>query len=130
MTLYDSSLLIDYLDGVDDAVDYIESNGDERALAPPLVLFELYQGEVYRSGEADFDAIDAALSWLVVVESTHEHAQAAAELQNLLHATGAPLSARDAYIAGIAASLGETLAVSDSDFDVAGIHEHLDVEFV
>lgn len=64
MTLYDSSVLIDYLDGGDAVVDYVENHLDERAVAPPLVMFELYQGEVFKSGPADFDAVDGALGWV------------------------------------------------------------------
>ncbi|WP_255192942.1 hypothetical protein [Natronobeatus ordinarius] len=55
MTVYDSSVLIDCLDGVDEAVTYVDDHLDERAVAPPLVLFEGYQGEVFKSGPADFD---------------------------------------------------------------------------
>ena len=55
MTLYDSSVLIDYLNGHDAAVEYVSDHLDERAVAPPLVLFEIYQGEVFESGPADFD---------------------------------------------------------------------------
>ncbi|ERH09605.1 MAG: hypothetical protein J07HX64_01364 [halophilic archaeon J07HX64] len=39
--LYDSSTLIDYLDGRDIAVECIESHLDERAVATQLVLFEM-----------------------------------------------------------------------------------------
>jgi tRNA(fMet)-specific endonuclease VapC len=38
MTLYDSSVLIDYLAGVDEAVEYLELTIDERAVTPPFVL--------------------------------------------------------------------------------------------
>ena len=68
MTLYDSSVIIDYLDGEEAAVEYVETHLDERAVAPPLVLFEVYQGEVFRAGPADFDAVDWALGWLTIVD--------------------------------------------------------------
>lgn len=130
MTVYDSSVLIDYLDGVSVAVDYVENHFDERAVAPPLVEFEVYQGEVFKSGPADFDAIDAALEWLTVVDETTELARAAAELQNDLHRQGAALAARDAFVAGTAKGLDESLVVADSDFDVEGITDDLDVDFL
>ena len=50
MTLYDSSVLIDYLDGDEAVVEYVQARCEERALAPPLVLFEVYQGEVFKTG--------------------------------------------------------------------------------
>ena len=130
MTLYDSSVLIDYLDGRDDAVAYIRNHHDERAVAPPLVLYEVYQGEVYKSGPAEFDAVDAALEWLVVIDETRDHARTAAELQNDLAEAGNPLAARDAYIAGTANALGERLVVSDGDFDVPELTDVLDIDVV
>lgn len=130
MTLYDSSVLIDYLDGVEEAVDYVAASADERAVAPPLVLYEVYQGEVFKSGPADFAAVDGALEWLTVVDETRELAREAAVLQDALRSRGTPLNARDAFIAGTARGLGETLAVADSDFDVEAIEAELDVDFV
>lgn len=130
MTLYDSSVLIDYLDGDEDAVAYVETHLDEHAVAPPLVLFEVYQGEVFKTGPADFDAVDRALRWLTVVDETAALARAAGELQNELHERGEPLAARDAFIAGAAMGLDERLAVADSDFDVDGITDVIDVDFV
>ncbi|WP_134670237.1 PIN domain-containing protein [Halorussus marinus] len=128
MTLYDSSVLIDYLDGNEDAVDYVENHIDERAVTPPLAMYEVYQGEIYKSGPADFDAVDGALGWVTVVDKTPALARAAAELQNDLATSGSPLSARDAFIAGAAAGLDERLVVADSDFDIDGLTDHLDVE--
>lgn len=130
MTLYDSSVLIDYLDGEADAVDYIERHADERSVAPPLVMFEVYQGEVFKSGPADFDAVERALGWLTVIDETAELARAAAELQHELRGRGEPLAARDAFIAGTARGLGEQLVVADSDFDVAGLTDAVSVEFL
>ncbi len=127
--LYDSSVLIDYLDGRDSAVQYIESHLDERAVAPQLVLFEVYQGEVFKSGPANFDAVDGALGWLTPVETSAGSARAGAQVQAELDRRGAVLSARDAFIAGAAVALDEPLAVADDDFDVAGLEGVLDIEF-
>jgi tRNA(fMet)-specific endonuclease VapC len=128
--LYDSSVLIDYLDGVNAVVDYVEDHLDERAVAPPLVMFELYQGEAFKSGPADFDAVDGALGWLTVIDETADLARAAGELQDDLHGRGEPLAARDAFIAGSAQGLGERLVVADSDFDVKGITDVLEIDFL
>lgn len=130
MTVFDSSLLIDYLDGEDFAVTYLEEKRLERAVTIQLVLFEVYQGEVYKSGPTDFDAVDGALRWLTVVEGPPGLARTAASLQESLQQEGSSLSARDAFIAGAAKSLGETLAVSDADFDNPGLRDVLDVDVV
>lgn len=130
MTLYDSSVLIDYLDGADEAVAYVDDHLDECAVAPPLVLFERYQGEVFRTGPANFAAVDGALEWVTVVEETAECARAAGEIQDELKRHGETLVAREAFIAGTAKQRGERLVVSDSDFDVTGITDVLDVDFL
>ena len=127
MTLYDKSVLIDYLDGEPTAVGYITDHAGERAVAPPLVLFEVYQGEVYRSDGTDLDAVDGALGWLTVVDGTARFARAAAELQAELRRRGSPLAARDAYVAGTATALDEPLVVSDSDFETDALRETVDL---
>lgn len=130
MTVYDSSVIIDYLGGVDAAVEYVDAHHDERAVVPPLVLFEVYQGEVFQSGAADFDAVDNALEWLTVIDATRDLARAAAELQDELLQQGDPLAARDAFIAGMALGLDERLVVADSDFDVRELTDRFDIEFL
>ena len=130
MVLYDSSVLIDYLAGGSTAVQYVEDHLDERAVVPPLVLFEVYQGEVFKSGTADFEAVDDALAWVTVVETDREVALTAAVVQNELHNDGTALAPRDAFIAGTAVALDETLAVSDDDFDVPALADIVDIELL
>jgi hypothetical protein len=130
VVVYDSSVLIDYLDGVETAVGYAEAHADERATTIPLVCFEVYQGEVYKSGKADFDAVEDALDWLVVVEESASMARDAAELLEFVAAHGSPLAARDAYIAGAAMSLDERLVASDADFDSEALRERLVVDLL
>lgn len=130
MTVYDSSVLIEYLTGHDDAVEYIESNLGRPAVTPQLALFEVYQGEVFKSEPADFDAVDGALSWLTPIEDCGGLARAAGELQAELHRNGEPLAPRDAMIAGTALTLDQRLAVADTDFAVEGLDGVIDVEFV
>ena len=130
MTVYDSSVLIDYLAGRDAVVEYVHTHADERAIAPPLVLFEVYQGEVFRSGSTDFDAVDDALDWIQIVDASARVAREAAVLQDALRDRGDPLAARDAFIAGTALALDEPLAVSDADFDVDGLRDVLDLDLV
>lgn len=130
MTLYDSSLLIEYLDGDEHAVAFVEERVDAAAVTVPLAMFELYQGEVFKTGPTDLDGLSAALAWLDVVDATSGFARAAAELQGDLRAAGAPLGARDAYIAGAAAAIGEPLAATDDDFRNEALSNHLDVTVV
>lgn len=130
MTVYDSSVLIDYLAGHSRAVEYVTANEDRQALVPQLALFEVYQGEVFKSGPTDLSAVDRALQWTTTVEETTGVARAAAELQTELREQGDVLAPRDAFIAGTATHLGDTLAVSDADFDVAGLTDSVDVDLL
>lgn len=130
MTLYDSSVLIDYLDDVDEAVSYVNEHSNERSVAPPLVLFEIYRGEVFKSGKTAFDAVDDALAWLTIVDASGDGARAAAELQDELRRHGEVLAARDAFIAGAAKAHDERLVVADEDFDVEGLADVLDVDLL
>ena len=130
MTLYDSSVLIDYLDGDAATLTYVDDHLDERAVTIPLVMFEVYQGEVFKSGPADFGAVDEALEWVTVVDESADLARAAGEFQEELQKSGQLLTARDAYIAGAAKRLGEPLVVGDSDFEGDAVTEVIDVDFV
>ncbi|WP_144925680.1 PIN domain-containing protein [Halorubrum salsamenti] len=130
MTVYDSSVLIDYLAGRDAAVECVHEHADEPANAPPLALFEVYQGEVFRSGSTNLDAVDDALDWIQVVDTPATVAREAAVLQDALRDRGDPLAARDAFIAGTAVALNERLVVSDADFDVDGLRDVLDLDLV
>ncbi|TQQ79482.1 PIN domain-containing protein [Halonotius roseus] len=130
MVVYDSSVLIDYLDGDTTAVEYVETHADQQAVAPPLVLFELYRGEIFTAGEPEFDTVDAALQWVDIIETDRTQARVAAAAESELHQQGIPLSARDAFIAGTAKRLNQPLAVSDGDFDVDGINDVLTVDML
>ncbi|AGB39715.1 PIN domain-containing protein [Natronococcus occultus] len=130
MTLYDSSVLIEYLDGNDDVVSYVESHLDERAVTPPLALFEVYQGEIFKNGPTNLDAVDGALEWVTTVETAGETARAAGELQDELRNQGQPLAARDAFIAGASIAHDELLVVADADFEVAALTNLLEVTFL
>ena len=44
MIALDTSYLLDYLDGVEDARDFLAEHADRPFFAPSLVLFEVYRG--------------------------------------------------------------------------------------
>lgn len=130
MVLYDASVLIDYLAGDEDVVAYVERHASQRSITVPLVLYEIYEGEIFRSETTDFDALDGRLGWLTVATTDRHVARAAGEIQNELEATGAYLAPRDAFVAGAARVLNESLATRDSDFDVATLREYVDVDLI
>jgi len=130
MALYDSSAIIDYLDGDEDVVEYISINAGKRAITIPLVMFEVYQGEIHRSDETDLNGLDRAVQWLQVVDSGHSDARRAAAVLDSLRDAGEPLAARDALIAGTAAARDEVLVATDADFDSDALRREIDVQIL
>lgn len=129
MTFYDSSLLIDYLDNRERAVTYVEERSNDWAVTSDLVMFEVLQGEVHKSGPTDFDGIEEALGWLDIAD-TSGLGRRAAELQVELESAGNPLTARDTFIAAGALETNEPLAASDADFDSEALREQVPVDIV
>lgn len=130
MVLYDASVLIDYLAGDADVVGYVERHATDRSVTIPLVLYELYEGEIFRAETTDFDALDGRLGWLDVVETDRHVARAAGDLQTELEATGAYLAPRDAFVAGAARALNEPLATRDADFEEDSLRDHVTVDLL
>lgn len=127
MVLFDASTLIAYLSGDEAVVAFLESHADERTITVPLVLFEVYQGEIFKSSPTDFDELDRRLEWLTVVETDQSTARRAAELQRHCHGAGAPLAPRDAFIAGSAYATGDPLVHRDGDFGADALGEFIEV---
>jgi hypothetical protein len=131
MTVFDSSVLIDYLDGDDTVVTYAEDHAREDIKTPHLALYEVYLGELYTAGEPDFAAIDDALSWVNVVnEQGPRFSRHAAQLMARLQDEGCTLAYRDGFIAASAWSLEERLVTRDSDFDTPEIRSEIDVDVI
>ncbi len=57
-------------------------------------------------------------------------ARTAAIVQNELHDAGTALTPRDAFIAGAAVALDETLAIVDDDFDEPALIDVVDIDFL
>lgn len=130
MTVYDSSVLIDYLDGDGDVVAYATAHADEPAHAPHLVLYEIYLGELHTEGAPDFDRVSDALQWVTPIQPGSAFGKRAAELLGRLQEGGSPLGFRDGYVAAAAWSTSERLVTRDADFDEAAVRDEIDVEVV
>lgn len=131
MTVFDSSVLIDYLDGDDDVVAYAEEHAREQTKTVHLALYEVYLGELYTDGEPDFAAIDEALSWVQVVDGEGPRfSRDAAALMARLQQSGHTLAPRDGYIAASAWSMNERLVTRDADFDTPAVRAEIDVDIL
>jgi hypothetical protein len=125
MTFLDSSVVIDYLDGVDHVVEFVD---DQSALLTSSVcVYEVLAGDVFSAGETDLVGTRDAFGRVTAVDFTEELATEAARMQRRLLESGAPMGPRDLFVAAAARSTGHELVVSDSDFDTDGLRELMSV---
>ena len=127
MNCYDSSFVIDYLDGEDATLDYLEAN-DEPHHVPAVVLFELFQGELFSEGRPQFERLRHRLGWAEIAPFDEETAVHTGRLLDELADRGRALQPRDAMIAGTAHRLGATLVSSDEDLTNPDVSDVIDVE--
>lgn len=127
MTFLDSSVIIHYLDGSDDIVEYVDDETSAPYLTSSLCVYEVLMGAVHTSGSSDLRAERSRFGWVTGIDLTEEIAVEAARLQAELERTGDLMSPRDVLIAATARSTGDELVVVDSDFETAGLREMLPV---
>ncbi|MFB6119375.1 type II toxin-antitoxin system VapC family toxin [Halosegnis sp.] len=125
MTCLDSSVIIDYLDGVEDIVEFVDAQ--PTLVTSSICIYEVLAGEVFAAGETDLLSARENFGRVTAVDFSEAVAFEAARLQNRLLEAGTPMSPRDLMIAATARSEGTELAVSDADFDTDGLQDHLSV---
>ncbi|WP_439026878.1 type II toxin-antitoxin system VapC family toxin [Haloarchaeobius sp. DT45] len=125
MTVLDSSVIIDYLDGVKEIVEFVN---EQPVLAmSSICVYEVLAGEVFSSGETDLVGARANFGRVTALDFSEEIAFEAARMQERLLDSGTPMSSRDLIIAATARSAGKELVVSDADFDTEGLRELLSI---
>ena len=126
MTFLDSSVIIDYLDNVDEIVEYVD--GLETPFrTSSICVYEVLAGEVFSNGETDIEGARRAFSRIQAVEFSEEVAIDAARLQDRLLDSGDPMSPRDLFVAATAWSRGDHLVVADADFETDGLSDAMSV---
>ena len=125
MTFLDSSVIIDYLDGVGEVVEFVDEQ--PVLLTSSICVYEVLAGEVFSTGETDLIGARENFGRVTALDFSEEVAFEAARMQNRLPESGNPLSTRDLMIAATARSEGKELVVSDADFDTDGLRELLSV---
>ncbi|SFR47733.1 type II toxin-antitoxin system VapC family toxin [Halogeometricum limi] len=125
MTFLDSSVIIDYLDGVEEVVEFVD---EQPGLATSSIcVYEVLAGEVFSAGETDLIGARENFARVTALDFSEEVALEAARMQNRLLESGNPMSPRDLMIAATARSEGKELVVSDTDFDTEGLRELLTI---
>lgn len=83
MKLLDTTFLIHYWGGIDDAAEYLETHENEEFLTTTLNLKEIAVGRKLQ-GKLDRAEILTTFDWLTLVPFESEHAFVAAELEATL----------------------------------------------
>ena len=125
MAFLDSSVLIDYLEGIDHVVDFVDDQ--PQLLTSSLCLYEVLEGEVLSRGETNVIEARQAFGRVRAIDFNETLALEAARIQDHLAADGAPMPVYDLLIVASARSTGDTLAVSDSGFETDRLGEVVDV---
>jgi predicted nucleic acid-binding protein len=125
MTVVDTSVIIDYLAGVDDVVRRVDRQ--ESLLTSSVCIYEVLEGEVFGPGRTDIYQARQEFSRVQSLEFNETLAMEAARLQSELQAEGETLAARDVMVAATARSTGDMLAVADSDFQTEPLEGLIDV---
>ncbi|PSQ37291.1 VapC toxin family PIN domain ribonuclease [Halobacteriales archaeon SW_12_69_24] len=125
MTVVDTSVIIDYLAGVDDVVRWVDRQGS--LLTSSVCVHEVLEGEVFGPGRTDIYQARQEFSRVQSLEFNETLAMEAARLQSELQAEGETLAARDVMVAATARSTGDMLAVADSDFQTEPLKGLIDV---
>lgn len=117
MIALDATYLVDYLDGVDDALAFLDDRGSAPLHAPTLALYEVERGALRAGGRDALDAAVEALDWVEPLPLTASAAREAALVEHELREDGAPVNLGDALIAGICRDAGASIVTRDSDFE-------------
>lgn len=125
MTVLDSSVIIDYLDGVEEVVEFVDEQ--QILVTSSICIYEVLAGEVFSAGETDLIEARENFGRVAAVDVSEEVAFEAARMESHLLDAGTPMSPRDLMIAATARSEGKELVVSDTDFDTDGLRELLSV---
>lgn len=125
MTFLDSSVIIDYLDGIEEIVEFVDEQ--PVLVTSSICIYEVLAGEVFSAGETDLVGARENFGRVTALDVSEEVAFEAARMQTRLLQTGSPMSPRDLMIAATARSEGKELVVSDADFDTEGLRELLSV---
>jgi hypothetical protein len=125
MAFLDASVIIDYLDGVEPVVEYVD--GQQQLLTSSLCVYEVLEGEIRSSGGTDLYGARQAFGAVRAVGFDEDLALEAARMQDELESRGSRMPVYDLLIAASARSTGDTLAVSDGDFDATALDGMVDV---
>lgn len=117
MIAFDTTFLLDYLDGEESTRRFLDSEEGKPFTAPSLVLFEVYRGAARADDGDALGRVVDGLAWLDPLPLTDGAAREAALVEATLLEDGEPVNLGDVLIAGVCRHHGATLVTRDEDFD-------------
>lgn len=127
MKVLDASFLIDYLDGVDEAAEYLLDSQDERFILPTPAYAEALVGEG-NAPDGDIAEVQADLSWGEVYETGEEAAALAGEIADEIGPEGPFLTGMDGLILAVGRELDAAVVSADSDITHEETKQVVEVE--
>lgn len=127
MTFLDSSVIIDYLDGVEDVVAFVDEETTSPYLTSTICVHEVLMGPVKSRRRTNLTDERDAFDWVRSLSLDETIAVEANRMQDELTSAGVEMPTRDVLIAATARSTGDTLIAADSDFDTGPLEQFLDV---
>lgn len=116
MIAFDTTFLLDYLDGEAAVREFLESHTAEPLFAPTLSLFEVYRGVARTRGSGGVDELAAMVNWLEPLPTTEAAAREAAVIEAELVAAGRQINLGDVLIAGVCRNVGASVVTRDGHF--------------
>lgn len=117
MIAFDTSFLLDYLDGVEATVEYLADHEEKPFFAPSLALFEAYRGAARTGGREQIERVVSALDWAEPLPLGDAAAQEAALIEAELLDAGERVNLGDTLIAGVCRHNGARIVTRDKHFD-------------
>ncbi|WP_440765411.1 PIN domain-containing protein [Natronorubrum sp. DTA7] len=117
MIAFDTTFLVDYLDGDGATQTFLENRETKPFYAPSLALFEAYRGAATTAGPAGIERVATGLDWIDPLVLSDGAAREAAAIEAELLENGTPINLGDVLIAGVCRHNGAHLVTRDSHFE-------------
>jgi predicted nucleic acid-binding protein len=127
MRVLDATFLIDYLNGVDAAAEYLLANDGETFVLPTPAYAEVLVGE-RNHPDGDVAAAAADLSWGDVYKTDEDTASLAGQIATEIGPEGPFLAGMDGLIAAVGRELDAPVVSSDDDFTHEATKKVVEVE--
>lgn len=128
MKVLDATFLIDYLDDIEAATEYLTNHDSHEFVIPLPAYAEVLVGEGNQPSPADIPGVQNALGWGEVYGVTDRHAVLGAEIADEIAPEGPYLGGCDALIAAVGHELNAPVVSADGDLTHEETKKVVDVE--